>query len=100
MNKDTIKSALCDVIEEIQTISGLDCPALSGGTKPARDVKDFISEVWPIATAMLGAKLGVDIPKDENLFCDKDKSLCSIDQCVQKVLKIAEKNTKKVKDDD
>lgn len=98
MDEPTIRAALCEVITEIQTISGLDCPSLSGSTKPARDVKGFVSEVWPIAISMLQDKISVEIAEDENLFYDdKTRKALSIDECVQKVLPLIQKNNSTVK---
>ncbi len=90
MDGPKIRGALCEVIAEIQSISGLDCPTLTGATKPARDVKGFVSEVWPIAISMLQDKINIEIPDDENLFYDdKAKTALSIDECVEKILPIA-----------
>lgn len=87
MDASNVRDSLCEVISEIQTISGLDCPPLSGGTTPVGGVKDFSSEIWPIAISMLEEKIGVEIPDDENLFYDaKTKVALTIDQCVEKVM--------------
>jgi len=92
MDAAAVKNSLCEVITDIQTLSGLECPPLNGGTRPARDVKDFSSEIWPIAIAMLEEKTGVAVPEDDNLFYDpKLKAVLTIDQCVERVLLLAEK---------
>lgn len=92
MDAGKIREELCAVITEVQEISGLDCPSLSGKTRPARDVKDFTSEVWPIAISMLEDRIDIEIPDDENLFYDdKTRLVLSIDQCVQKVMSLPTK---------
>lgn len=92
MDANAVRGSLCEVIAEIQAISGLACPALSGDTKPAIDVKDFSSEIWPIAIAMLEDKTGVAIPEDDNLFYDpKSKAVLTIDECVARVLALSKK---------
>jgi len=95
MDAAAIKNTLCKVIADIQTLSGLECPPLNGATKPARDVKDFSSEVWPVAIAMLEEKAGVAVPEDDNLFYDAEsKAVLTIDQCVERVLLLAKKQPK------
>ena len=92
MDAAQIRDQLFAVIAEVQEISGLECPVLNGNIRPARDVKDFTSEVWPVAIAMLEERIDIQIPEDENLFYDdKAKTALSIDQCVQKVLSLHQK---------
>ena len=101
MDAAAVKNSLCEVISDIQTLSGLECPSLSGGTKPARDVKDFSSEVWPVAIAMLEEKTGVTVPDDDNLFYDaKSKAVLTIDQCVARVMVLATKQPKNKKQEE
>ena len=72
MNTGEVAKHLCDVIEEIQVLSGLDCPSLSGSTNPIVDIPKFDSKIWPIAAGMLSEKIGEDLPDDLNLFCDAE----------------------------
>ena len=96
MNAVTVQESICDAIAAVQSMSDLECPALSGSTVPARDVKDFKSEVWPIAISIIADSLKIDIPNDENLFFDDaTKERLTIDQCVEKILTITKRQKKK-----
>lgn len=100
MNASKFREAVCAVIAEIQSISGLECPELNGQIKPARDVKDFRSEVWPFAISMIEDKTGISIPDEENLFYDeKARTPLSIDECVQKLIVIHEANKQEKQED-
>lgn len=44
MDKKIVEQALKDVVEDIQSNSGLDCPPLSGKTKPADEVPSLIAK--------------------------------------------------------
>jgi hypothetical protein len=68
MNDVEIRATLIEVLQSIQAASGLECPPIAGTTKPVEALPQFDSKIWPVATGMLGAKLGITIPNDVNIF--------------------------------
>lgn len=91
MDATFIKSKLIEVLQTVQSLSGEDCPAIDGGTKPAEALPKFTSKVWPVAAGMLGIALGKSIPCEANIFVDADtKTPLAINQTVALVLKILE----------
>ena len=90
MDAAEVKSSLCEVIATVQELSGLECPTLDGRTRPARDVKEFSSAVWPFDIKMLEDKIDIEIPEDDNLFYDVETKIAlSIDQCVERVMMLS-----------
>jgi hypothetical protein len=91
MNAAQIQKELIEVLQGIQSASGLECPPLEGGTKPIDALPQFDSKIWPVAVGMLGAKLGIDIPPDVNLFRrDKTTIALTIDEAVQMVIDLVQ----------
>ena len=91
MNTDLVKTKLVEVLANIQAASGLDCPPLGGGTKPIDELPKFDSKIWPVATGMLAAGLGITIPNDVNIFRpNKDGPVLTIDETVALVVTLAE----------
>jgi hypothetical protein len=91
MSPAEIKNAVSEVITEIQTNSGLDCPSLDGSIVPANDIPNFDSKVWLVATTMLASKIEVEIPDDENIFVGKESNKpLSLEEICQFVAKIIE----------
>lgn len=81
MNTTTLKDKLIAVLEQIQADSGLECPVLTGTTKPVESIPEFDSKVWPVATTILESEIGGLIPDDVNIFYDETtKSPRSIDE--------------------
>lgn len=87
MNAALVKTKLVEVLKNIQADSGLDCPVISGTTKPLEALPKFDSKIWPVATGMLAAALGITIADDVNIF-RRDKSCIplSIDETVAMVV--------------
>lgn len=91
MDAASVRKALVDVLQEIQTASGLECPPLGGSLKPVDDLPKFDSKIWPVATGILGAKLGIPIANDINIFRQDGSAVpLTIDQIVAKVVSIAD----------
>lgn len=91
MDPNFVKSKLIGVLQTVQSLSGEDCPAIDGGTKPTEALPKFTSKVWPVAAGMLGIAIGKSIPCEANIFVDDDtKAPLSINQTVALVLKILE----------
>ncbi len=91
MDADIVKAKLIEVLQTVQSLSGEDCPAIDGGTKPADALPKFTSKVWPVAAGMLGLALGKSIPCEANIFVDEDTKVpLAINQTVALVLKILE----------
>ncbi|WP_116091737.1 hypothetical protein [Sphingomonas crusticola] len=91
MDANLIKAKLIEVLQAVQSLSGEDCPAIDGGTKPAEALPKFTSKVWPVAAGMLGIALGKSIPCEANIFVDDDTKVpLAINQTVALVLKILE----------
>ena len=75
----------------MQALSGEECPAIDGGTRPAEALPKFTSKVWPVAAGMLGIAIGKTIPCEANIFVDDDTKVpLAINQTVALVLKILE----------
>ena len=75
MDPATVKEKLIAVLRQIQADSGLDCPPLTGDTKPVEDLPGFDSKVWPVATTMLATEIGATIPNDVNIFVEETTKL-------------------------
>ena len=91
MDASIVKAKLIEVLQTVQSLSGEDCPAINGGTKPAEALPKFTSKVWPVAAGMLGIALGKSIPCEANIFVDEDTKVpLAINQTVALVLKILE----------
>ncbi|MGC4405774.1 hypothetical protein [Methyloversatilis sp. MC4-4] len=91
MKAALVHSALVDVLTTIQATSELECPPLGGATKPIEELQKFDSKIWPVAIGMLGAKLGISIANDVNIFRQDDSCVAlTIDEIVAKVIALAE----------
>ena len=94
MDTTIVEQALKDIIADIQTISGLDCPPLTGETKPADEVPKFDSKVWIAATTLVADKLNIEIPVDQNIFVNAEtKKSMNISQIAQFICMIASSTT-------
>ena len=86
MNSATVRSALVEVVKDIQVSSGYDSSVVSGGVCPLKDLQGFDSMICAEAMSMLSSALGVEIPDDINIFVAADgKTLLTIDQAVDVV---------------
>ncbi|MED5024792.1 hypothetical protein [Pseudomonas aeruginosa] len=91
MNTALIQTMLVDVLQTIQATSELECPPLSGTVKPIDELPQFDSKIWPVAIGMLGAKLGVNIANDVNIFRqDNSSTALTIEEIVCKVAALVE----------
>lgn len=89
-----VRKALVKVLEEIQSSQGLDCPAITGKTKPTEALPQFDSKVWPVATGMLGKALGVPIAADANIFCRPKSCIAlTVDETVAAVMDLIAAHT-------
>ena len=61
MDPVALRGKLIAVLGQIQADSDLECPALTGATKP-ESLPKFDSKVWPVATTILATALGATIP--------------------------------------
>jgi len=85
----TLKETLIVVIGEIQANSGLECPPLTGATKPAENIPKFDSKVWAVATTILATEIGKPIL---NIFVDETTKLPrSIDETATFVCELLKK---------
>ena len=75
MNPTVLKGKLIAILAQIQVDSGLECPPLTGTTKPIENLPEFDSKVWPIATTLLATEIGATIPDDVNIFVDEATKL-------------------------
>lgn len=83
MDPTTLKEILIAVLGQIQADSHLECPPLTGTTKPVDQIPKFDSKIWPVATTILSTEIGALIPDDVNIFVDETTKLPrSIDQTV------------------
>jgi hypothetical protein len=96
MDPATLKEKLIAVLSQIQADSRLECPPLTGTTKPVDHIPKFDSKVWPVATTILSTEIGAPIPDDVNLFVDETTKLPrSIDQTVAFVCELLKKQSEK-----
>lgn len=92
MDANIVKAKLIEVLQTVQSLSGEDCPAIDGATRPVDTLPKFTSKVWPVAAGMLGIALGKSLPCEANIFVDEQsKAPLAINQTVALVLKILEK---------
>lgn len=91
MDAALIQKTLVEVLQNIQATSELECPPLGGATKPIEDLPKFDSKIWPVAIGMLGAKLGINIANDVNIFRQDNSCVAlTIDEIVAKVVALVE----------
>ncbi len=91
MDAALIQSTLVEVLQHIQATSELECPSLGGATKPLEELPEFDSKIWPVAIGMLGAKLGITIANDVNIFRqDGSSTALTIDEIVARVAALSE----------
>lgn len=75
MDPVTLKEKLIVILGQIQADSALECPPLTGATKPVESLPKFDSKVWPVATTILAVEIGATIPNDVNIFFDETTKL-------------------------
>ncbi len=91
MRNENIKIKIIEVLQEIQEITGLECPEIKTSTKPVEALPKFDSKIWPVATCLIAEKLDIIIPNDVNIFCeDGNDNPLSIDQITEKLLQFIE----------
>jgi hypothetical protein len=91
-----LKKKLIAILRQIQADSGLECPPLTGATKPVESIPKFDSKTWPVATTILATEMGASIPNDVNIFIDKATKLPrSIDDIATFVCELLEKKSEK-----
>jgi hypothetical protein len=96
MDPAALKDKLIAVLTQIQADSGLECPPLTGATKPAENLPKFDSKVWPVATTILATEIGATIPNDVNIFFDEATKLPrSIDETAVFVCDLLNKQSEK-----
>jgi hypothetical protein len=96
MDPATLKEKLIAVLSRIQADSRLECPALTGATKPVENLPKFDSKVWPVATTILATAISATIPNDVNIFIDETTKLPrSIDETVAFVCDLLKKQSEK-----
>jgi hypothetical protein len=95
MDPATLQEKLIAVIRQIQADSGLECPPLTGTTKPVDNIPKFDSKIWPVATTLLSTEIGAPIPNDVNIFIDETTKLPrSIDETAAFVCELLKKQAK------
>lgn len=81
MNAATVKSALIEVVKDIQISSGYDGSGVSGDICPLKDLPGFDSMICTEATSMLSSTLGLVIADNANIFVSENgKRLLTIDE--------------------
>jgi len=93
MDAASVTDAIHQVLKQIQSNSGLDCPQLSDTIKPLKDLKKFDSPTSLAATGMIARRLNLKIEPKTNIFGDKD-GLYTIGDTVAVILKIASAKVK------
>jgi hypothetical protein len=88
-----VQNKLIEVLQTIQTASGLECPPIDGKTKPLEALPNFDSKIWPTAIGMLAAGLGITIPNDVNIFArEKTCIALNINEIVALVVELEKAN--------
>ncbi|MEK4031695.1 hypothetical protein WOA01_01260 [Methylocystis sp. IM2] len=96
MDSAALKETLIAVLGQIQADSGLECPPLTGATKPIENLPKFDSKVWPVATTIIATETGATIPNDVNIFVDETTKLPrSIDEIAAFVCELLKKQSEK-----
>jgi len=96
MDPVALKDELIAILRQIQVDSGLECPPLTGATKPVENIPKFDSKVWPVATTILAIEIGASIPNDVNIFVDETTKLPrSIDEIAAFVCNLLKKQSEK-----
>lgn len=96
MDPAALKETLIAILAQIQVDSGLDCPPLTGATKPVENIPKFDSKVWPVATTILATEIGAAIPNDVNIFVDEITKLPrSIDETASFVCELLKQQSEK-----
>ena len=96
MDPTALKEQLIDVLTQIQADSRLECPTLTGTTKPIENIPKFDSKVWPVATTILATEIDATIPNDVNIFVNETTKLPrSIDETATFVYALLEKQSKR-----
>ncbi|MDO8772652.1 MAG: hypothetical protein Q7K57_28915 [Burkholderiaceae bacterium] len=94
MDANLVHQKLVEVLQSIQSSSGLDCPSIVGTTKPLESLPKFDSKIWPVAIGMLAAELGITIADDVNIFRrEKSCIALTIDETVAMVIALAQAQT-------
>ncbi len=90
MNAVLVQSKLIEVLQNIQAASALECPPITGATKPLEALPQFDSKIWPVAIGMLAAELGIVIANEINIFSrEKGCVALTIEETVEMVVGIA-----------
>ena len=96
MNPSTLKEKMIELLSEIQADSGLECPRLTGETKPVGDIPRFDSKIWPVATTLFSIEISASIPNNVNIFIDETSKLPrSIDEVIDFVCTLLTKQADK-----
>lgn len=96
MNATLVRKKLVEVLQIIQSTSGLECPPIDGATKPVEALPKFDSKIWPVATGMLAAELGITIADDVNIFRqEKGCVALTIEETVAMVMSLVEPDSDK-----
>jgi len=97
MEPAELKKTLIAILSQIQADSGLECPPLTGATKPVENLPKFDSKIWPVATTILASEIGATIPNDVNIFVDETTKLPrSIDETAAFVCTLLKKQSETV----
>ena len=91
MDSNLLRETLIAVLIQIQTDSGLECPPLTGETKPVEDIPQFDSKIYLVAISNLAEEIGAHIANDVDIFFDKKTKLNrTIDETVAFVCELLE----------
>jgi hypothetical protein len=86
MDAAIVKSALMEVLKDIQISSGYDGSGISGDVCPLNDLPGFDSMICVEAMSMLSVTLGIEIADNINIFlAEEGGKLLTIDQAADVV---------------
>jgi hypothetical protein len=87
MDRAIVSDSVVRVLQRVQERQGLPCPALTGASIPATELKKFTSKIWPAATTWIARELGIKIPRKVHIFGTKKGGPLTVDQAVDLICK-------------
>jgi hypothetical protein len=91
VDQEKVCTQVITVLGLIQQDSGRATGPITGSTCPAKDLRDFDSKIWPVATTMLAQATGFAIPNRTNLFVSTNgKQYRTVDQIAAELCRLAD----------
>jgi len=97
MDPTVVRDKLVDVLRTIQELGGFDDGgSIDGNTVPLGSLKEFDTQIVPVAITLVAKNLGVPIPNDQNVFLSRDgQKRLSVNEVVDRIIEIMNCESKK-----